>query len=406
VLERIEPRFRHYQLLKTSLARYRELARDATVAPVTDLPRDVKPGTALRAAPRLRRLLAATGDLSRGSRPKPAADTLYSADLVQAVKRFQRRMGLLPDGVIWFQTAEELARPFEHRIRQIELALERWRWMPPSFDTPPVVVNLPAFRLYALRSPVDREQDILAMDVLAGSANSHETPSFTAEMTHVVFRPFWNPPLEIMTDELGTRALWDRENLESHGYVLVESDADDAPVLPMTPENLAQVGKSLRIRQRPGPQNALGLVKFMLPNPHEIYLHDTPAKGLFAMSRRDYSHGCIRVSEPVALAEHLLGQQPGWDTNRIREAMENGPDNVRVDLERPVPVYVLYATAAAAENGEVYFYSDVYGRDAELDALLRKGYPYPKTELRAELRTAADADQGRISTDVPSGTTR
>jgi len=149
-------------------------------------------------------------------------------------------------------------------------------------------------------------------------------------------------------------------------------------VLPMTPENLERIGRSLRVRQLPGPQNALGLVKFLLPNAHNVYLHDTAQKGLFAKARRDFSHGCIRLSDPVALAAHVLRDQPAWTIERIHTAMDDGEDNVRVDLSRPVPVCIVYTTAITRENGEVYFYSDIYGLDKTLDQLLRKGYPYPK----------------------------
>jgi murein L,D-transpeptidase YcbB/YkuD len=132
------------------------------------------------------------------------------------------------------------------------------------------------------------------------------------------------------------------------------------------------------MRQLPGEYNALGLIKFILPNIHDVYLHDTPVKGMFAFSRRDISHGCIRVSDPVGLAAHVLANQPGWTPERIRQAMAGKDDNVRVDLAAPVPVYILYATAVVGENGESYFYSDVYGLDRKLDELLKKGYPYPR----------------------------
>jgi murein L,D-transpeptidase YcbB/YkuD len=159
--------------------------------------------------------------------------------------------------------------------------------------------------------------------------------------------------------------------------VLVSGESDQAAVLPASRENRAQIGKELRLRQLPGPRNALGLVKFVLPNAHDVYLHDTPAKGLFAQTRRDLSHGCIRLSDPVALATHVLRDQPEWTVEHIRAAM-NGEDNTKVNLSRPVPVCIVYATAIARENGEVYFYPDIYNLDEELDQLLANGYPYPK----------------------------
>ena len=379
VLQRVQSTFHHYQLLKNGLARYRMLARDTTLALVDVLPRDLQPGMPLPCAARLRHLLEATGDMIPAKqRPEADADTLYVADLVGGVKQFQRRHGFEPDGWIYAETADALGRPFEQHVRQIALALERWRWLPMSAASPPIIVNIPAFQLYAFRGLIDREDEMLAMDVLVGAAFRHETPVFAADMAYVIFRPYWEIPADIQLYELGPMALTDRANLERLGYVLVKSGAEDAPPLPLTPQNIKRIGHDLRMRQLPGEYNALGLVKFMLPNIHDVYLHDTPVKGMFAFSRRDISHGCIRVSDPVGLAAHVLANQPGWTPDRIRQAMEGKDDNVRVDLAAPVPVYILYATAVVGENGESYFYSDVYGLDRKLDELLKKGYPYPR----------------------------
>jgi murein L,D-transpeptidase YcbB/YkuD len=377
ILERLQPRLHHYRLLKNGLARYRALARDTSFVPLPGLARVVKSGMRLPVASRLRHLLVATGDLDRAASPVAAADTLYSADLVAGVKRFQIRQGSEPDGVIGAATAARLNRPFAQRVRQIELALERYRWLPVSFSEPPIIINIPAFRLHAFRGSTEREDDMLAMDVVVGGAFDKRTPVFAAEMRYLIFRPYWEVPVSIMRAELGPKALSDPEFLEREGMVLVSGESDRAPVLPATSENLKKIGKGIRLRQLPGPQNALGLVKFLLPNAHDVYLHDTAMKGLFAKARRDFSHGCIRLSDPVALAAHVLRDQPEWTVERIRAAM-NGDDNTRVNLSRPVPICLVYSTAAARENGEVYFYHDIYGLDARLDRLLAAGYPYPK----------------------------
>jgi murein L,D-transpeptidase YcbB/YkuD len=194
----------------------------------------------------------------------------------------------------------------------------------------------------------------------------------------LVFRPFWEVPVSIIQDELGPKALADPGFLEREGMILV-SDAglDSGAVLPPTRDHLERMGRDVRVRQTPGPVNALGAVKFVLPNAHDVYLHDTAAKGLFSQVRRDVSHGCIRVSDPVALAAHVLRDQPEWTVERVRTAMV-GEDNTRVNLARPVPVYIVYETAIAHENGEVHFYPDIYGLDEALDRLLEQGYPYPK----------------------------
>lgn len=377
ILERSQPRLHHYRLLKNGLARYRALASDTSLVPLPGLARVVKPGMRLRVASRLRHLLVATGDLDRAASPDAAADTLYSADLVAGVKRFQIRQGSEPDGVIGAATAARLNRPFAQRVRQIELALERYRWLPVSFSEPPIIINIPAFRLHAFRGSTEREDDMLAMDVVVGGAFDKRTPVFAAEMRYLIFRPYWEVPVSIMRAELGPKALSDPEFMEREGMVLVSGESDRAPVLPATSENLKRIGKGVRLRQRPGPQNALGLVKFLLPNAHDVYLHDTAMKGLFAKARRDFSHGCIRLSDPVALAAHVLRDQPEWTVERIRAAMD-GDDDTRVNLSRPVPVCLVYSTAAARENGAVHFYNDIYKLDAKLDRLLAAGYPYPR----------------------------
>ena len=374
VLEHIQPRLLHYQLLKNGLARYRVLALDTSLVPMPAMPRVVKPGMRLLAASRLRHLLEATGDLDPGSRK---GDAFYSADLVAGVRKFQTRQGFDPDGVIGPATAARLNRPFEQRVRQIELALERFRWLPVSFSGPPIIVNIPAFRLYAFRGPTDREDQMLAMDVVVGGAFHKNTPVFAADMKYLIFRPYWEVPMSIMLSELGPKALDDPEFLERERMVLVSRESEPALVLPASRENRARIGGDLRIRQLPGPQNALGLVKFVLPNAYDVYLHDTAATGLFAQTRRDFSHGCIRLSDATALAAHVLRDQPQWTVERVRAAME-GEDNMRVNLSRPVPVCIVYATAVARETGEVYFYPDIYGLDKELDGLLSQGYPYPK----------------------------
>lgn len=377
ILERLQPRLHHYQLLKNGLARYRALALDTSLVPLPVLPRLVRPGMRLGAASRLRRLLEATRDLATEPASNPTADTLYSSDLAAGVRKFQLRQGFKPDGVIGTSTAARLNRPFAQRVRQIELALERFRWLPESFSSPPIIVNIPAFRLYAFRGSTDYEDDMLAMDVVVGGGFRKHTPVFAADLRYLIFRPYWEVPASIMKDELLPRALRDPAFLERNRMVLVSGEGDGQTVLPATRENLGRIGKGVRVRQLPGTVNALGLLKFLLPNAHDVYLHDTGEKGLFAQTRRDFSHGCIRLSDPVALAAHVLRDQPEWTIERIRAATE-GEDNLRVNLTRPVPVCIVYATAITRENGEVHFYSDVYGLDGELDRLLRKGYPYPR----------------------------
>ena len=377
ILERLQPRLHHYQLLKNGLARYRALARDSSLLPLAGMPPAARPGMRLHAAAQLRRLLAATGDLQGDLARGNAGGAVYSADLVAAVKRFQARQGFSPDGVIGPETAERLNRPFSERIVQIELALERFRWLPVSFPVPPIVVNIPAFQLYAFRGTTDREDEMLTMDVVVGGAFDTQTPVFAANMRYLIFRPAWEVPVSIMKAEVGPRALADPEYLKREAMILLSGEGEHAREVPPTRKNVERIGTEVRVRQLPGAKNALGLLKFLLPNAEDIYLHDTPAKGGFASFKRDASHGCIRLSDPVALAAHVLRDQPKWTVERIRAAM-NGEDEKRVDLSGPVPVCIIYSTARARENGEVNFYADVYGLDGELERLLRVGYPYPQ----------------------------
>lgn len=376
ILERLQPHMRHYQLLKNGLARYRTLARDSTLIPIVGMPRLVKPGVRLAVAPRLRRLLEATGDIEPGAPRSAAMDSMYSPDLVAGVKKFQLRQGFKADGVIGSGTRTRLDRPFSQRVRQIELALERFRWLPVSFSTPPIFVNIPAFRLFTFGSADDRENDMLAMDVVVGGSFDKRTPVFAADMKYLILRPYWEVPMSIMRKELGPKARREPGYLEEEGMVLLDTSPGGG-VVAASSDNLHRIGNGVRVRQLPGPSNALGLVKFIMPNAHDVYLHDTPGKAAFEKARRDLSHGCVRLSDPVALATYVLRDQPEWSTDRIRAAME-GEDNHQVNLSHPIPVCIVYATAIARENDDVYFYTDIYGLDQELDHLLVKGYPYPK----------------------------
>jgi murein L,D-transpeptidase YcbB/YkuD len=318
----------------------------------------------------LRHLLVAIGDLPADS-AAPETDLTLDPALVAALKQFQTLHGLAPDGALSKETFRHLTTPLLHRVEQIELTLERWRWLP-KLETPPLFVNIPQYRLFAFGTTQDREADMLKLDVIVGKAFPNtRTPVFSEEMRYLVFRPYWDVPYSIATRELlpeihKNPGYMDKQNLE-----LVRGPGDDAKPVPPTQENLAAlVAGTLRLRQRPGDDNALGLVKFMLPNEYNVYLHSTPAKGLFSEARRAFSHGCIRVSDPVALAEHVLKGQPGdWTREKIEAAM-NGTETFRVPLTSPIPVYILYGTAIASEAGQVFFFDDVYGHDARLAALL------------------------------------
>ncbi|MBX3023942.1 L,D-transpeptidase family protein [bacterium] len=353
-LAALDPPFPQFAGLRDALGRYRALAARGDLA-VPRLPK-LRPGDSDPGVPALRAHLAALGDLPADApAPAPAHAHVYDGALAQAVKHYQARNGLAADGVIGAATLQALQVPIARRVEQIQLAMERMRWLPPAWPRRFIVVNIPEFRLRAYTTGDGTPP--LEMNVVVGEAalaSKHETPVLMADMRYLVFRPYWMVPPSIVRKEL-------------------------APKIAADPSYLARNHMEVhngRIRQQPGTHNSLGLVKFIFPNPHHVYLHDTPSKGLFARARRDFSHGCIRVADPPALAEYALAETPGWDPTRIAKAMTSGPDDRHVPLAAPVPVYLLYATAVADAAGQVHFFDDIYGHDASLQRELAKGYPY------------------------------
>jgi murein L,D-transpeptidase YcbB/YkuD len=291
---------------------------------------------------------------------------------MEAVKRFQRRHGLDPDGWLGRETLRELDTPLSYRVLQLELTLERWRWIPHTFPQPPVVVNIPEFRLRAFD---EHHRVALSMKVVVGQAFRHQTPVFAARMRCVVFRPYWNVPMSIQRSELIPKIERDRSYLNEHGYQIVDMKGNVVTEGSVTRSILQRLDSGkLRIRQKPGLENSLGLIKFAFPNEHDVYLHGTPATQLFSKARRDFSHGCIRVEDPVALAAWVLKRNPAWNLDRIRAAI-NGDHMIQVNLEQPIPVLILYGTAVIEENGEVHFFDDIYGDDKALARVLAKGSP-------------------------------
>ena len=282
------------------------------------------------------------------------------------------RHGMDPDGRIGKSTLKQLNTPLEHRVRQLQLVLERWRWVPENFPRPPIVVNIPEFRLRAYNNHYQPE---LEMKVIVGKAYRRQTPVFSDLMTHVIFRPYWNVPLSIQRNELVPHILKDPGYLAENEYQVMEG-GEHVVATAVTPQLIEQLRSGrLSIRQIPGEKNALGHIKFMFPNEYNVYLHGTPAKGLFAKSRRDFSHGCIRVEKPEELALWVLRGKPEWDLERVRAA-ENGSKTLQVNLDRPIPVLVVYGTAVVTANGEVNFFEDIYGHDKSLEEVLDAGYPY------------------------------
>jgi len=370
-VDSLEPQFTHYALLKKQLSRYRALAGEDGLNALPSLPaKSLKPGDDYAGAAQLQRLLAELGDAPPPAQGTPPPQAL-SPDLVDALKKFQSRHGENPDGVLGAATYAELTRPLGQRARQIELTMERWRWLPSELVTAPIIVNIPQFRLFAFESTADSEARIRQMEVIVGkSFDKTQTPVFAADMSYVIFRPYWDVPYSIAVKEVVPAARKDPADIERRQMEIVRGGDDTATVMPNTAENVELVATgTLRLRQRPGPNNSLGLAKFMFPNPYNVYLHSTPAKSLFAESRRDFSHGCVRVSDPVGLAEYVLRDSPEWTKDKILSVM-NGDKPVTVTLKNKIRVFIVYGTAIATEKGNVLFFDDIYGHDERLQKAL------------------------------------
>ena len=369
---RTAPGSPRYARLRGLLAVYRELAaREPPSVPVRPV---VRPGDAYEGTEALRQRLVALGDLpTDAARP---GIRRYDGPIVAAVECFQARHGLEVDGVLGRETFAALNTPIAARVEQIELAMERMRWTREVEDTPAVFVNIPAFGLRVFDPKLGEDRPVLEMRVVVGAAVDKQTPAFRSDIRYIEFSPYWNVPYSIAVAEVLPAIARNRDYLASHRMEIVREFSPDAEALPQTAENLAAVRSGrLKLRQLPGPGNSLGGAKFIFPNPKNVYLHATPATQLFARSRRDFSHGCIRLEDPVALAEWLLNDQQEWTRERIEKAMHAGSP-LRVDLLRPVPVVIVYTTVTV--NGDQpHFYGDVYGHDAHLRAALSVGYPYP-----------------------------
>lgn len=343
---RAVPRFGLYGRLQAALRRYRAMAAGGdTVVPA---------GSVDEVSGALRQRLVELGDL--------ADATVDDAQLAAALRRVQQRHGLSADGVAGPATLAALNVPLRQRVRQLGFALERLRWLPALPDERVIVVNLPSYRLWAVDRHGGEARPLLDMAVIVGKAMRTPTPVFIGAMRHVEFNPYWNVPPSILHNELLAHVARDpgylrRNNMEVLLGGAVTQDVDSATLAGLR-------SGAARVRQRPGPDNALGAVKFVLPNSMNIYLHSTPARELFGRTRRDFSHGCIRVQDPAALAAFVLAEQ-GWDAAAVAQAMAPGPTRV-VQLKAPLPVVIFYTTALAELDGTVTFLPDVYGLDAEL----------------------------------------
>lgn len=363
------PRAAQYRALATELSRHRTLAAHPW-PPLMPVERSVHPNEPYAGTSEVWRRLVLLGDAPADL--AAPSDSNYAGSIVEAVRRFQRRHGLDPDGVIGRLTLAALAVTPAQRARQIELAMERQRWLPRDPAGRLIVVNIPMFRLLAWDTQPSSGAARFTTDVIVGRAAKTETPEFSARLVEVIFRPAWNVPLSIVRKEIIPALRRDPAYLQRHDMELVTGYGNAERTVSPTPDVFALLRSGgVRIRQRPGPANSLGLVRLSLPNPHDVYIHATPAQALFALSRRDLSHGCVRAKDPVGLAEWVLAAEEGWDRARVEGAMHADVSS-RVPLRESILVVFVYSTAEVElDTGSMIFAEDVYGRDAQLDAALR-----------------------------------
>ncbi|MDP1900345.1 MAG: L,D-transpeptidase family protein [Rubrivivax sp.] len=370
------PRLPLYERLREALKRYRGLVDDpAWQPPLPPLPvgkrggvGKLEPGQAYAGLAPMAQRLVALGDLAQDTPVPP----LFDGPLVEAVKSFQQRHGLAPDGVIGKATLAHLQVPPAARVRQIELMLERLRWTPLMQGPRMVVINIPEFVLRAYEVRGERIGVEQEMKVIVGRALDTRTPLFDADMRFIEFSPYWNVPASIARAETVPRLRRDPGYFEREGFEFVAPDGGVHTTL--SAETLDALSRGQwRIRQRPGQRNALGDIKFVFPNDNRVFLHHTPATRLFERDRRDFSHGCIRVEDPVALARFVLQDMPDWTEDRIRKAMAKG-ESTTLQLAEPVRVLITYGTALV-KAGRIHFFDDIYGLDRLLDAALRQRAP-------------------------------
>jgi L,D-transpeptidase YcbB len=365
----IEPKLKQYQKLKLALANYRQLAANTPLFKL-DVKKTLHSGETHPQIAELSRFLSTIGDFPEYKTVGAKKSPLYAGAIVTGVRRFQKRHGLTADGNIGTSSVAAFNVPLSERVTQIQLAMERLRWLPELSVGASIIVNIPAFQLWAFDAIDQDGADIINMRVVVGNALKTQTPVLMAEMHFIDFMPYWNVPYSIIKNEILPKLIQNSNYLEKENMELVSvfRDGERPTAFNQETMNLLKEGK-LRIRQRPGGKNSLGRVKFIFPNKDDVYLHDTPANALFSKSRRDFSHGCVRVANPQKLAEFALKNQDTWNAETIQLAMST-PKTQRVILKKPIPVLFFYITAFFDQYDNLEFYPDIYGHDAVLlDAL-------------------------------------
>jgi murein L,D-transpeptidase YcbB/YkuD len=358
-LSSLPPPHPAYAQLRTALAHYRELAAQDPWPTLEDGPK-LKPGEHDARVPALRQRLERSGELAHA---ETGDVTLYDDTLASTVRHFQSTQGLEPDGIVGKTTRAALNVSAEQRVHQLQVNMERWRWVPRQFEARHIRVNMAGFDLQV----EENENPVLSMHVIVGK-QLLSTPAFNSRLTHIIFNPYWAVPQSIASKEILPILKKDPDYLSKENLQVFDSwGADAQPIDPggIDWSQYTQKHFPYRLRQLPGPRNSLGQVKFLLPNRYDIYLHDTPSRRLFNKSVRALSHGCIRVQKPNELAEYLLRDSAKWNPEAIAAAIAK-QETRTVTLPQPTPIYLLYFTAWVDSDGTVQFRDDIYTRDVKL----------------------------------------
>ena len=363
-LDTIRPAHRHYQTLRAALQHYRQIAAHGGW---TKIPEDtlLKPGAISERVTLLRNRL--TAELGTPYLQTSAVPELYGEELEAAVTALQRRHGLDPDGVVGRRTVAALNVPVEQRIEQIALNLERWRWLPQKLGDRHILVNTAEFTL----ALYENDKSMLDMRVVVGKAE-RQTPIVSKSMKYLVLNPTWTVPPKILHDDILPKLREQPDYLQSKGMRIYAGWSADAAVLAEDQVDWSRVSERnspYKVQQAPGANNALGQIKFMFPNQHSVYIHDTPARSLFSARVRAFSSGCVRVEHPMVLAKALLSSSQRWQDDAVRQTLESG-ETTSVILPQAVPVHLVYLTAWVSDSGELHFRDDIYKRDRQLQLAL------------------------------------
>jgi L,D-transpeptidase YcbB len=373
-LRSLIPAHAGYRGLKAGLRHMRELEQSGGW-PLIQTRDTIKPGEKHDSVVSIRRRMEISGDLpvpGLDDRPSEAVD-FYDDALAAAIRRFQERHGLAADGIVGRKTREDLNTTADQRIRQIELNLERWRWLPRHLGERHIEVNTADFNLRVMEGA----NKVLTMRVVVGRP-ARRTPVFSTTMSYMVLNPYWNVPRTIAVKDILPKLADDVDYLLKQRFKVFsdwQEDASEIDPRTIVWQNYNEDYFPLMLRQEPGENNALGRIKFIFPNKFAVYLHDTPQRSQFRRVQRDFSSGCIRLENAPALANYLLADDPLWSPDKLQRVFDRGQRRV-VRIPRPVTVHLLYMTAWVDEAGTLQYREDIYGRDRKLSAALLRHRPY------------------------------